>query len=80
VAPKSELMRLVAVHGPGRGALAVHDKAGTMPGRGAYLCRGESPGAPASECYALAARRGGIGRTLRCAVTVELEGLESVSR
>jgi predicted RNA-binding protein YlxR (DUF448 family) len=81
VAAKSELMRLVAARdqhpGPAR---AVHDPSATMPGRGAYLCRGERPGEPAEACLAKASRRGAIGRALRCSVTVTSERLESVSR
>jgi predicted RNA-binding protein YlxR (DUF448 family) len=80
IAPKSELMRLVAVReGSDRTKLAVYDAAGTMPGRGAYLCRGARPGQPAGDCLALAIRRGGVGRTLRCSVTVDSKRLESVS-
>jgi predicted RNA-binding protein YlxR (DUF448 family) len=81
VAAKSELMRLVAVReehaGPAR---AAHDPSGAMPGRGAYLCRGERPGEPDGACLAEARRRGAIGRALRCSVTVTSERLESVSR
>jgi predicted RNA-binding protein YlxR (DUF448 family) len=81
IAAKSELMRVVAVRtaepGPAR---AMHDPSGSMPGRGAYLCRGERPGEPNGDCLAVAMRRGGIGRTLRCPVAVPPEGLESVSR
>jgi uncharacterized protein len=81
VAPKSELMRLVAVREGAAGpALAVYDHGGTMPGRGAYLCRGERSAEPRSDCLAQAARRGAIGRALRCSVTVAPEGLESVSQ
>jgi uncharacterized protein len=80
IAAKSELMRLVAVREDAAGVpLAVHDAAGTMPGRGAYLCRGARPGQPDGDCLALAIRRGGIGRTLRCSVTVDSKRLESVS-
>ena len=80
VAPKSELMRLVAVREGTTGhALAAYDPSCTMPGRGAYLCRGEQGAAPSGDCLALAARRGAIGRALRCSVTVPSEGLESVS-
>jgi predicted RNA-binding protein YlxR (DUF448 family) len=81
VAPKSELMRLVAARDERAGpAQAVHDPSGAMPGRGAYLCLGERPGEPAGACLAEAARRGAIGRALRCSVTVTSERLESVSR
>jgi predicted RNA-binding protein YlxR (DUF448 family) len=66
-------------HG-GRARRAVHDRDGTLPGRGAYLCRGEEPDRPAAACVALAMRRGGIARALRAAVTVEDKLVESVSR
>ena len=51
-----------------------------MPGRGAYLCRGERDAQPNGDCLARALRRGAIGRALRCSVAVPSEGLESVSR
>jgi predicted RNA-binding protein YlxR (DUF448 family) len=80
VAPKSELMRLVAVR-DGRGAaVAVHDERGTMPGRGAYLCLEQSAAQAARECFEKAQRRSAIGRALRCPVAVPAEGLESVSQ
>jgi len=59
-------------------ARAVHDPRATMPGRGAYLCRGEQPDAPAAECLRAALRRGGIARTLRAAVTLDPKLVESV--
>jgi predicted RNA-binding protein YlxR (DUF448 family) len=58
----------------------VLDPAATMPGRGAYLCRGALAGQPAGACLALARRRGGIARALRASVTLDPELLESVSR
>jgi predicted RNA-binding protein YlxR (DUF448 family) len=73
----------VAARGAGTGRdqvkRAVLDRAGTMPGRGAYLCRGAAPGKPAADCLSLATRRGGIARALRCAVTIDPELVESVS-
>jgi predicted RNA-binding protein YlxR (DUF448 family) len=53
--------------------VAVLDRAGVMPGRGAYLCRAGD--LPSSECLELATRRGGLARTLRSAVKLgpELE-------
>jgi predicted RNA-binding protein YlxR (DUF448 family) len=73
----------VAARGAGTGrdqvSRAVLDRAGTMPGRGAYLCRGAAPGKPAADCLSLATRRGGIARALRCAVTIDAELVESVS-
>jgi uncharacterized protein len=77
IAPKSELLRIVAVApaqvagGAGRGrsahCRAVLDARAVMPGRGAYLCRGAGA-TPDDACLALAARRGGIPRALRRAV------------
>jgi predicted RNA-binding protein YlxR (DUF448 family) len=58
----------------------VIDRDGTLPGRGAYLCRSESVSEPAADCLALAVRRGAIARALRCAVTLPDELVESVSR
>jgi predicted RNA-binding protein YlxR (DUF448 family) len=73
----------VAARGAGTGRdqvkRAVLDRAGTMPGRGAYLCRGAAPGKPVADCLSLATRRGGIERALRCAVTIDPELVESVS-
>lgn len=56
------------------------DRDCTMPGRGAYLCRGASAAEPSVECLALAVRGGGIARTLRCAVTLPDELVELVGR
>jgi predicted RNA-binding protein YlxR (DUF448 family) len=73
-------MRLVAVREGAAAAVAVYDEHGTMPGRGAYLCRG-GPGAQADGgCLGQAGRRGAIGRALRCSVAGTPEGLESVSQ
>jgi len=58
----------------------VLDRTGTIAGRGAYLCLNGDGEKPASECLALATRRGGIARTLRCAVTIDAKLIESVSR
>ena len=80
VAPKSELMRLVALREGTGTAVAVHDERGTMPGRGAYLCRGAHGSQPDGACLATALRRGAIGRALRCSVAVAPERLESVSQ
>jgi predicted RNA-binding protein YlxR (DUF448 family) len=81
VAPKSELLRVAVAREPdGRPGRAVLDPAATMSGRGAYLCRGPVPGEPAAACVALAGRRGGIARALRCSVTIERKLVESVSR
>jgi predicted RNA-binding protein YlxR (DUF448 family) len=52
---------------------AVIDVAGVLPGRGAYLCRGSSqPNAADGECLRDALRRGGIARTLRRNVKLDL--------
>lgn len=70
MAPKPELVRLAAVPaGAGRWSVAL-DRAGTLPGRGAYLCRDAASGHPSEECLRLATRRGGLQRTLRRAVAV----------
>jgi hypothetical protein len=63
----------------------VLDHQAILPGRGAYLCAGRERERPAAECLALALRRGGIARGLRCAVlldalTAEPKLVESVSR
>jgi predicted RNA-binding protein YlxR (DUF448 family) len=61
---------------------AALDRDGTMPGRGAYLCRGGAPDPsilPAPDCLTLALKRGAIARSLRCAVTLPVELVESVS-
>jgi predicted RNA-binding protein YlxR (DUF448 family) len=85
IAPKSELLRIaVADHARtgGRAAAsrrAIADRDGTMPGRGAYLCRGADPELPAADCLARATRRGGIARALRTAVTLDPKLVESVS-
>jgi predicted RNA-binding protein YlxR (DUF448 family) len=73
-------MRLVAVRAGRGAAVAAYDARGTMPGRGAYLCRATGGGQPERACFEQAQRRGAIGRALRCSVAVPSEGLESVSR
>jgi predicted RNA-binding protein YlxR (DUF448 family) len=59
---------------------ALADLDGTMPGRGAYLCRGADPESPNQACVEQAMRRGAIARALRCAVTVDPKLVESVKR
>ncbi len=55
------------------------DLTGTLPGRGAYLCKaGAAATTPNAECLRLAERRRGIARALRCAVTVDPKLVESV--
>lgn len=83
MAPKSELVRIATVaRRGGSGGMAVLDGHGTMPGRGAYLCRARelgAPGGPAPACVALAMRNSGIARTLRARVTLDPKIVESVS-
>ena len=68
-------MRLAVVRDDGarRAPRAVIDAVGVLPGRGAYLCRESSePDAASSDCLAHALRRGGIARTLRRNVKLDL--------
>jgi predicted RNA-binding protein YlxR (DUF448 family) len=80
VAPKPELVRIVVAdrRSGGRG-IAVLDRDGTMPGRGAYLCRAADRPEPAGACLAKAMRREGIQRTLRARVALDPKIVESVS-
>jgi predicted RNA-binding protein YlxR (DUF448 family) len=81
-AAKPELVRVALAERtdtPGRArrgpVRAVIDAAGTLPGRGAYLCRsGAAAGAatPDPDCLQRALRRGGLARTLRRAVELDL--------
>jgi predicted RNA-binding protein YlxR (DUF448 family) len=77
IAPKSDLVRIALVR-DGR-MRAVIDPAGTLPGRGAYLCR-IGDGEPNADCLRRAERSRGIARTLRSAVTLERELVESTKR
>jgi predicted RNA-binding protein YlxR (DUF448 family) len=79
----------IAVAGRGQAAegdarrSAIVDRDGTMPGRGAYLCRDADASAPATvagACLERALRRGGIARALRSSVTVDPKLVESVKR
>jgi predicted RNA-binding protein YlxR (DUF448 family) len=79
----------IAIAGRGRAAggdarrSAIVDRAGTMPGRGAYLCRiagGNQPAAVDPACLERAMRRGGIARALRCSVAVDPKLVESLNR
>ncbi len=83
IAAKAELVRIaLAPQAEDRreaSVRAVEDRDGTMPGRGAYLCRA-GDGGPASACVALALRRRAIQRTLRAPVSVDPKIVESVSR
>jgi predicted RNA-binding protein YlxR (DUF448 family) len=82
IAPKSELLRIAAAcDDGGRSRRAVIDPAGTLPGRGAYLCRArDAATTPNPECLRLAERRRGIARALRRPVTLdpEPEPVESI--
>ncbi|HTC61198.1 MAG TPA: YlxR family protein [Solirubrobacteraceae bacterium] len=81
LAPKPELVRLASVAaGAERPPMTVLDRAGTLPGRGAYVCRSESVRAPSIECMKLATRKGTLQRAFRRAVEVPVELLESESR
>ncbi len=81
MAPKPELVRLASVSaGRESRATAILDMAGTMPGRGAYVCRDERRGAPNPDCMRLAAGRGVLQRAFRRAVDVPAELVESESR
>jgi predicted RNA-binding protein YlxR (DUF448 family) len=82
-APKAELVRIAIAHAGervGEPPIAVSDPAATMPGRGAYLCRGEDRSRPADACLATALRRGSIARTLRAPVALDPKLVESVGR
>jgi predicted RNA-binding protein YlxR (DUF448 family) len=74
IAPKSELVRLaIARDGEARRSQrAVVDARGVLPGRGAYLCRGSGPEILNADCLQSALRRGGIARTLRRNVKLDL--------
>jgi predicted RNA-binding protein YlxR (DUF448 family) len=50
-----------------------------MPGRGAYLCRGNPAAGVSGACLELAIRRGGVPRALRCNVSLDPELVESIS-
>jgi uncharacterized protein len=82
IAPKSELLRIAAARDDGgRSRRAVIDRAGTLPGRGAYLCKAGAAGrTPNPECLRLAERRRGIARALRSAVTLDTELVELVNQ
>jgi predicted RNA-binding protein YlxR (DUF448 family) len=81
VAPKPELVRLASVStGRKRRATATIDSTGTLPGRGAYVCRAEACEHPSRECMKLATRTGTLQRAFRGAVEVPVELLESESR
>jgi len=65
------------------GHLAVVDRACTMPGRGAYLCRDDDDRRNTlvnGACLERAIQRGGVARTLRTRVTLQREIVESEIR
>jgi predicted RNA-binding protein YlxR (DUF448 family) len=81
VAPKHELVRLARVHVVGESsATATIDRTGTLPGRGAYVCRAKARDEPSRECMKLATSKGTLPRAFRAAVEVPVELLESESR
>ena len=65
VAAKSELLRLAAALAEGGVRVVVVDRRGTLPGRGAYICREGFSLQPSAHCLALARRRHGVARALR---------------
>lgn len=75
-------MRLALSDGSGgEGAAVVLDPAARMPGRGAYVCRVDGESRPSARCLALAVRRGGIARALRCRAQLNPQDfVESVSQ
>jgi predicted RNA-binding protein YlxR (DUF448 family) len=76
-----ELLRIaVARDDESSRARAVCDQENRMPGRGAYLCRGEQRALPAVECLKRAIDRGAIARALRSAVSLDPKLVESMSQ
>ena len=65
VAAKSDLLRLAVALARGGARVAVVDRRGTLPGRGAYICREGASRQPSASCLALARRRRSIARALR---------------
>jgi predicted RNA-binding protein YlxR (DUF448 family) len=81
VATKPELLRLAsAPTGAERRPTAMLDRAGTMPGRGAYVCLDEAGVDPNRACLTLATKPGSLQRAFRRAVDVPVELLESEIR
>jgi predicted RNA-binding protein YlxR (DUF448 family) len=74
MAPKPELVRLGSVSaGHENRATAQIDHAGTLPGRGAYVCRERRDAEPKRDCMRLATKRGVLQRAFRRAVDVPVE-------
>lgn len=70
VKPKGELLRIVRQPGEAPGTYSLlPDAAGTMSGRGAYMCR-------SLKCLETAVRRRGFERAFR--MSVPQEGLDSL--
>jgi predicted RNA-binding protein YlxR (DUF448 family) len=73
-------LRIALIRDAGARPRAVIDRDGTLPGRGAYVCREPRADAPMPACMERARRNRGIARTLRAAVGIDGELLESVGR
>ncbi len=56
------------------------DRAGTMPGRGAYVCHDEAGLGANQACLSLATKPGALQRAFRRAVEVPVELLELDTR
>ena len=85
MAPKPELVRFAAAPSEAGGWRVLRDLDGTLPGRGAYLCRVGTNNEADNDCLRLAVQRGGLQRTLRhtVALPADLNGavpLESENR
>jgi predicted RNA-binding protein YlxR (DUF448 family) len=83
VASKRELVRLAlsASHSDPERLLIALDASGTLPGRGAYLCREDRRrDLPNRRCLERAQTRRGLNRALRVGVPIDPELVESVHR
>jgi predicted RNA-binding protein YlxR (DUF448 family) len=69
----------IAREGDTPSARAVCDRDYRLPGRGAYLCRGEQRELLAADCLERAIQRRAIPRALRSAVPLDPKLVESVS-
>jgi predicted RNA-binding protein YlxR (DUF448 family) len=79
VAPKPELVRFAAAPSGAGGWRAMRDIDGTLPGRGAYLCRVGANNQADNDCLRLAVQRGGLQRTLRRTVALPADLNSAVS-
>jgi predicted RNA-binding protein YlxR (DUF448 family) len=79
-AAKTELVRLALTRSPPQEGQAriVLDRGGSLGGRGAYLCRQRPGDLPSASCLTLARSRQSLARTLRVAVPIDPELVESV--